>query len=101
MEVLPSGLYEHGVQGFAQNLALFSFICFVTLHHASVVYLTNKTDGELTQEPMAPVPQMYEFGVPGNNGAPPASTPLIFLADSPVTAFEIPQVCLTSLGFQT
>jgi hypothetical protein len=88
-----SGLYDHGMQGFAQNLQLFSSICVVTLHHASVVYLTNETDGELTQEPMAPVTQMYEFGVPGNNGAPPTSTPLIFLADSPVTAFEIPQVC--------
>lgn len=92
MKGFPSGLYEHGVQGSARDLIV-SFICVVTLHHAYVVYLTNKTDGELTQEPMAPVTQMYEFGVQGNNGAPPTSTPLIFLADSPVTAFEIPQVC--------
>ncbi|KAG0576061.1 hypothetical protein M758_5G051500 [Ceratodon purpureus] len=43
------------------------------------------------QEPQAPVPQMYEFAVPGSNGGPPASAPLIFLAENPVPAFEMPQ----------
>ena len=40
-----------------------------------------------------PVPQIYEFPAPGTNGGAPASAPVIFLAENPVPAFEMPQVC--------
>lgn len=43
------------------------------------------------QEPQAPVPQIYEFGVSATNGVPPTSTPLIFMTDNTVPAFDMPQ----------
>ncbi|XP_024365739.1 uncharacterized protein [Physcomitrium patens] len=43
------------------------------------------------QEPEAPVPQICEFGVSGTNGVPSTSTPLIFMTETSVPAFEMPQ----------
>lgn len=45
------------------------------------------------QEPQLPVSQVYEFGVPVpvTNGIPASSTPLVFLAEAPMPAFEMPQ----------
>jgi hypothetical protein len=75
------------------NVVISVNFCGVFVHHNLDAQLTIEIDGEIAQEPQAPVPQIYEFAVPGSNGGPPASAPLVFLAENPVPAFEMPQVC--------